>query len=85
VAVIHYAFWARTAYVLVHTYKSSGGIFWLSSQAIGRYRQYALTKTSVPTNVITLSYNFKTKHFNLNILLFSMHCIPIYYKPTACT
>jgi hypothetical protein len=41
----------------------------LSAQAIGRYRQYALIKTSVPTNV-TLPYNFKTKYFSLNVLLF---------------
>jgi hypothetical protein len=66
VAVIHYTFWVRTAYGVVHSYKCSGGPFWLSSQAIGRYRQYALTKTLVPT----LSYNFKTKDLNLNILLF---------------
>ena len=65
VAVIHYAFWVRTTYGVVHSYECSGGPFWLSSQATGRYRQYAFTKTSVSTNVITLPYNL-----NLNILLF---------------
>jgi hypothetical protein len=69
VAVIHYAFWVRsvTAWYIQMFWST---ILGLSFQAIGRYRQYALTKTSVPTNVITLSYNFKTKHLNLNILLF---------------
>jgi hypothetical protein len=70
VAVIHYVYWVRTAYRMVHSYECSGGPFCLSSQAIGRYRQYAFAKTSVPTNVVTLSYNLKTKHLNLNILVF---------------
>jgi hypothetical protein len=57
VAAIHYAFWVRTACGVVHSYERSGVPFWFSSQAIGRYRKYALTKTSLPTNVITLSYD----------------------------
>jgi hypothetical protein len=63
VAVVDFVFWVRTAYGVVHSYKCFGGPFWLSSQAIGRYRQYALTKTSISTNAITLSYNFNTKTF----------------------
>jgi hypothetical protein len=78
VAVIHYTLWVRTVYGLVDSYKCLGGPFWLSSQAVGRCRQYALTKTSVTTNVITLSYNFKTKHLNLNILLF-FHALHVFF------
>jgi hypothetical protein len=59
VVVIHYAFWVRTAYGVVHNHQCSGGPFCWSLQAIGRYRQYALTKTSVPKNVITLFYNLE--------------------------
>jgi hypothetical protein len=59
VAVNHYAFWVRTAYGLVHSYEYSGEPFWLSSHAIGRYRQNALSKISVPTNVIILFYNLE--------------------------
>lgn len=45
VTVFDYVFLARTIYGKVHIYECSGGPSWSSSQAIGRYWQYALTET----------------------------------------
>ena len=51
---IHNVIWVRSVYFLVHML-----VLGEHSQAIGRWRQYVLTETLVPTNQITRSLNLK--------------------------
>jgi len=66
---IHNAIWFRTLYSLVMN------VLCPSSQAVKRWNQYALTKTSVPTSQITRSHNLEIYNFESKYSALSMHFI----------
>jgi hypothetical protein len=61
-------------YVVMNVWRS---IVALSSQAVRSWKQYVLTKTSVPTSQATQSRNSEDYNFESSYSAFSMHCITI--------
>jgi hypothetical protein len=71
VAVIHYAFWVRTTYGLGHIYECSGRPFlFCLSRALEDTSSMSSPKPQYPQISLHCCIILKTKHLNLNILLF---------------
>jgi hypothetical protein len=72
VAVIHYAFWGRTTYGLVHIYECPGGPFWFClPRPLEDTGIMSSPKPEYPQISLHCTIILKTKHSNLNILLFT--------------
>jgi hypothetical protein len=76
VAVIHYAFWVRTTYGLVHIYECPGGPFWFCLPRPPEDTGIMSSPKPEYPQILHCTIILKTKHSNLNILLFPCIVFP---------